>query len=227
MKILKDKTYQELVDRAAKAEIQLKIVTNEIDFVSRNAEDTEKLLSADVLELRTQLSDIKNQFIEAKTKNTIRRFIVGGNGSRKTKLAEHLIKESKMDICYIHFSAGNGAEGLEKGQSHYMAEKSVSEVMELINENRYKLIVIDDPAVLGTNLDWFFFNSRNFNFIITSQNFKYIEKYLEHNIDCIYYTETVPTPKVNEGNIPLINFDKDVENIKHQKPKIKFNFRMY
>lgn len=170
MKILKEETYSKLL--------------NEIDKLKQAKQKLEESKS----NLQNELKDLKQEYAqfatETKMNFTIRRFILGKKGSGKTTFIKSILP--KINSYFIIDCTGEYDYVSESNRLFVDTKEKydISNILERIEHNKDKLIIIDSPELLGS-IDWFMLNSRKYNFIITSQAKGCVEKYID-GADFIY-----------------------------------------
>lgn len=198
MKILKEETYSKLL--------------TEIEDLKQAKTKLEKSESY----LQNELKELKQEFAkfatETKMNFNIKRFVLGKKGSGKTTFIKSILQ--KINSYYIIDCTGEYDYVSENNRLFVDVKDkyNISNILEKIEQNKDKLIIIDSPELLGA-VDWFMLNSRKYNFVITSQSKCKIERYID-DVDFIYDFGTIDEFNVKLNKNKVMLFKKAEETSK-------------
>lgn len=207
MKILTNKTYSKLLSEIE--ELKKEKIDNEKhqSYLENRLYDLERKKN----KLENTIHDFKKEYTsfvtETKMNFSIKRAIVGKRGVGKTTFIKTILEKTPnyfiIDLSCEYDEVGDDKKFVpDRGLELKELEEKVKEV---VLKNKDKTLIIEDSQLIPNFINWFILNSRDCNFIITSQSKKRIQNYI-NDIDFIYDFGTLDEfdVKPNENKVMII-----------------------
>lgn len=195
MKILKEETYSKLL--------------KEIEDLKQQKTKLEKS-ECDLHNEVTYFKKIREEYAsfatETKMNFSIKRIIVGRRSCGKTTFIKSIL--SKIPNYFVIDPNGEYTE-IDTDRKfipdvNLKGDELKEKLKQVVLENKHKTLIIEEQVMIPDFINWFMLNSRDFNFIITSQSKKRIEAYID-DVDFIYDFGTIDefNNKPNDNKIML------------------------